>query len=122
MKRILIIDDDPVTQEVICETLEPEGFELMRASNGIEGLKLHEENPADLVITDLVMPEMEGLETIQQLKTISPELKIIAISGGGTIVKSKYLHIADKVGANLSFSKPLELPKLKKGVKDLLNL
>ncbi|MCP5049637.1 MAG: response regulator [bacterium] len=120
-KRILVIEDDDIMQQVINDLMEREGYEPTVASNGIEGVKSHRENPFDLVITDLVMPEMEGLETISHLKSITPDLKIIAISGGGQIVTGQYLHIADKIGAAYTFPKPLDFKAICAAVKELLN-
>lgn len=120
MARILIIDDDEVTREILDELFEMEGYRVAKASDGKEGLKLHKENPFDLIITDIIMPEMEGLETIREIKRISPEVKIIAISGGGRLDPNGYLIMAGKLGANLTFDKPLDPAQLLKGVQRLL--
>ncbi|UCH93423.1 MAG: response regulator [Candidatus Aminicenantes bacterium] len=120
MTRILIIDDDKVTREILNETLEPEGYILASASNGKEGLKLHNENPFDLIITDIIMPEMEGLETIRELRRISPTVKIIAISGGGRLDPYNYLTMAKKMGADLTFYKPLVPEIILNGVQKLI--
>ena len=98
MKRILIIEDDVVTREVLLETLEPCGYELSQAENGKEGLKLCRKKPFDLVITDIIMPEMEGLETITALKNSRPGAPVIAISGGGRGRAGEYLTMAEHLG------------------------
>ena len=120
MKRILIIDDDVVMREIIKEALEPQDYHLEEAPNGKIGLNLHKENPFDLVITDIIMPEMEGLETILALKRISSRLKIIAISGGGTIGPGEYLQMADKFGAHRVLVKPFDRQEIVDAVSQLL--
>jgi DNA-binding NtrC family response regulator len=120
-RRILIIDDDVVTREILNDLLETEGYLLANASNGKIGLNLHKKKPFDLIITDIIMPEMEGLETIKEIRRISPQVKIIAISGGGRIDPNDYLSMAGKLGANLTFDKPLDPETIVNGVRELLD-
>lgn len=119
-KRILIIDDDVVSREILNEAMEPEGYTLANAPDGKVGVNLHKENPFDLIITDIIMPEMEGLETIRELRRISPHVKIIAVTGGGYFGADGYLKMADKLGADLTFGKPFNIPKIIEGVRQLL--
>jgi YesN/AraC family two-component response regulator len=102
--------------------LENEGYEVMDAANGEEGLKLIRDQSADLIITDLIMPQKEGLETIRGLKRDFPNVKIIAISGGGRIGPEEYLNLARKLGANYTFAKPVEHKELIKAVKNLMTV
>lgn len=120
MPRILIIDDEVQIRKMLQQMLEREGFEIMTAPNGREGMKAYRENPTDLVITDLIMPEKEGIEIIFELKREFPEVKIIAMSGGGRTDPHGYLKIAEKAGALRSFSKPLEREVLLKGIREIL--
>ncbi len=120
MTRILIIDDEVQIRKMLRQLFEREGYEVFDASDGNEGLKLYRKNPADIVITDLVMPEKEGIETIKELYQEFPDVKIIAISGGGRIVPEHYLEIAKKFGAVRTFSKPFESKDLLMAVKELL--
>ena len=119
-KRILIIDDDIVTREIIKEALETRGYVLEEASNGRIGVALHKKKPFDLIITDIIMPEMEGLETILAVKNISPGIKIIAISGGGRVDAYDYLYMADKFGAHRVITKPFEQQEIVDTVAELL--
>ena len=121
MSRILIIDDDVVTREILNEILEMEGYQVANAGNGKTGLRLHREEPFDLIITDIIMPEMEGLETIRELRRISPKVKIIAISGGGRLGPDGYLTMAEKMGANHTFDKPLDPVKVVAEIDKLLH-
>lgn len=81
MARILVIDDDPDTRAMLEETLKPAGHEVILAADGKEGVARFRTNPADVVITDLCMPNQDGPETIRELRSSFPEVAIIAISG-----------------------------------------
>ncbi len=107
MAKILVIDDEPSILLMIKKMLEKEGHEVDMALNGREGIELFEKNIPDLLITDIIMPEKEGLETIIELRKKYPELKIIAISGGGRIGPDGYLPGAKLLGADMVFQKPL---------------
>jgi DNA-binding response OmpR family regulator len=121
MGLILIIDDDDQIRRVLRKTLERDGYDVVDAPNGKEGIKLFRENPADLVITDLIMPEKEGIETIRELRRDFPEVKIIAISGGGRIGPDSYLKMAKGLGAQRTLTKPLDGDELLKTVRELVN-
>jgi YesN/AraC family two-component response regulator len=120
MASILIIDDDAQILKMLRQILERESYDVTEASNGKEGLRLYRENPADLVITDIIMPEKEGIEIIIELKRDYPDVKIIAISGGGRINPEDYLNIAKKLGAHRIFAKPVERKELLNAVRELL--
>lgn len=119
MVRILIIDDDPQILNMLGQTLEREGHKVVNAPNGKEGLKLYRENPTDLIITDLIMPEKDGIETIMELRRDFPDVKIIAISGGGHIDAELYLSMARKLGVQRTFAKPVGKAELLKSVREL---
>lgn len=118
--KILIIDDDAQIRLMLRLMLSWAGYEVVEAANGREGLLLQQEHRADLVITDLIMPEQEGLETISILRARYPELKIIAVSGGGRIRPEGYLPTALELGANRAFSKPFDIHLLAAAVRELL--
>ena len=117
---ILVIDDDDQFRGMLRQTLEHAGYEVMDASNGKEGIRVFRENPADLVITDIIMPEKEGIETIRELKREFPDVKIIAISGGGRIGPVSYLKMAKGLGAQRTLTKPLEREELLRVVRELI--
>jgi YesN/AraC family two-component response regulator len=121
MVRILIIDDDPQILDMLGQTLEREGYGIVKALNGKEGIKLYRENHVDLIITDIIMPEKDGIETIFELKKDFPDLKIIAISGGGRIEPEEYLFVAQKLGVQRTFAKPVARAELLKAVRELLH-
>jgi len=118
--RILVIDDDEQMRVLLQQAMQWAGFEVVTAENGRQGQQLFEEQPADLIITDLIMPEQEGLETIRILKQGYPAVKIIAISGGGRIGPEAYLPAAMELGADRIFTKPFDVKELISAVQELL--
>jgi YesN/AraC family two-component response regulator len=120
MASILIIEDDDQLRAMLREMLGRTGYEVTEARNGNEGIKLYRENPTDLVITDIIMPEKEGVETIIELKRDFPDVNIIAISGGGRIPAEEYLRMVKKLGAKHTLVKPFVREKLLEAVEDLI--
>ncbi len=120
MAKIIVIDDEPYILLMLKKMLEKEGHQVEMATNGVEGINLYHEKGAELIITDIVMPEKEGLETIINLKTENPSLKVIAISGGGRVDSREYLHSAQLLGAERIFQKPFKKDEIVQAVKDLL--
>ena len=120
MARILVVDDNDKVRMMLRMTLESEGYEVSEAPDGDVAIQLFQETPVDLVITDIVMPEKEGIETIMELRRIAPELKIIAISGGGRIRPENYLYTAQVCGANKTFVKPIDQSVLLDTIRDLI--
>lgn len=120
MNSVLIIEDDEFVMNMLKQTFERAGYEVGTASNGRIGLQLYQCKPFDVVITDLIMPDMEGIETISKLRKDDPTVKVIAISGGGRNSPDDYLHLAKKLGADRTFSKPVDRNELLAAVKDLV--
>jgi CheY-like chemotaxis protein len=121
MAKILVIDDDPSIVTMLTKMLEKEGYEVDSASNGSEGLEKIEICPPDLLVTDIVMPEKEGIELIFTLRKRNPGLKIVAISGGGRYNYEGYLTSAKYLGASLVFQKPLVHKEFVQAISRLLN-
>jgi len=121
MAKILVIDDDPSILTMLKKMLEKAGHEVDSANNGSEGLDKIELCPPDLLVTDIVMPEKEGIELIFYLRKRNPGLKIIAISGGGRFNYEGYLTSAKFLGADLVFQKPLVHKEFVQAVSDLMN-
>ena len=114
MARILLIDDDDSVRTMLCLTLTHFGHTVIEARNGKEGLELFQHANADLLITDIVMPEKEGLEVLMELRKKDPPVKIIAISGGD------YLHMAKLMGAAKVLAKPFSTNVLIAAIDELL--
>jgi CheY-like chemotaxis protein len=115
--RILVVDDDAGVREVLQSMLEAAGYSVELAINGREALAIMRHATFDCIITDLVMPEQEGIETIKMIRRDYPDLGIIAMSGafGGD-----YLRIASYLGAHATLSKPVQLPTLLATVSSLI--
>jgi len=120
MARILIIDDDMKFLKVLRLMLERAGHEVVEAPNGKIGVKLFRENRTELVITDIFMPEKEGIGTIRELKREFPMVKIIAISGGGRKGEFGFLGMAEILGADRSISKPFERQEMLEAIQELV--
>lgn len=120
MAKILVIDDDEHILRTPHQVLESEGHEVLDATNGREGLNLFKKHGANLIITDIIMPEKEGIETIKELHEENPELRIIAISGGGSIDPRVHLHAAENLGAMRTLVKPFSREDLLTAVRELL--
>src|SRR5882672_10512644 len=99
MHRILLIEDDEPLRKMIRKVLERAGYEVQEAPNGKIGLKLYSEQPSELIVTDLIMPEKEGLETIMEFRRLAAGVKIIAMSGGNRMNPKVNLAMAQKFGA-----------------------
>ena len=121
-QSILVIDDDETIREILRAILEREGYRVLEAPDGGEGLKQFTKTPTDLVITDLIMPGKEGIETIRELRQKFPGVKIIAVSGGGRIGPSSYLKMAKGVGALRTLSKPFDKTVLLEVVKEVIEM
>ena len=120
MARILLIDDDDAVRTVLSLRLADFGHTVIVARNGREGLELFKHANADLVITDIVMPEKEGFEVLMKLLKKHPSVKIIAISGGGLHNAAQYLHTAKLLGAARVLAKPFTNEALMTAVNELL--
>jgi CheY-like chemotaxis protein len=112
MARVLIVDDDRQIREMLRATLEREGYEVEEAADGRAAIVLYAQSPADVVLADLIMPEMEGIETILRLRRDDPNVKIIAMSGGGHVGPQPYLQSAQQCGAQYIFTKPIDREQL----------
>lgn len=106
MTRILIVEDDEDIRDLVRDILEGEGYDVLVAGDGNVGSKLWREQAVDLVITDIVMPEKDGIETIAELRRHYPDVAVIAISGGGRVGPEHYLESAALLGAVSTLTKP----------------
>lgn len=120
MARILIIEDDDDFRKMLQIVLTQAGYEVIEAPNGEEGLTAYKEGQIDLVVTDIFMPEKEGTETMIELKEYDYDVKIIAISGGGTRQKTDYLDWSRTFVAQKTFKKPFAANELLEAISDLL--
>jgi DNA-binding response OmpR family regulator len=120
MARILIIDDESQIRSMLRLMLERVGYEVDEAPDGLEGIRQYREDPADLIITDLIMPNKDGIGMIIDLRKEFPKVKIIAMSGGGVNRPEGYLDGAKKLGATRTLTKPIDRDEMLKAVKETL--
>jgi DNA-binding response OmpR family regulator len=120
MSCILIVEDDKDLREMLRISLIRRKYTVFEASNGKEAMLRFKPSITDLLITDLIMPDEDGLKVIMNLKGIKPSLKIIAISGGGKAGPGNYLSLAKALGADLVFPKPFSVNELLIKIDELL--
>ena len=121
MARILIADDNDELLEFHRIFLAENGYQVLTAANGEEALRRIDQEAVDLLITDVIMPDREGIETILELRRSHPQLPIIAISGGGHIGPVDYLKMATTAGAKAALSKPCPPSVLLSTIRSLLS-
>lgn len=121
MARILVIDDNDEFRKLFRIMLEKSGYEVVEASDGDEAIKLYDRQPADLVVSDLIMPGKEGVQTMVELRRMFPGVRIIAMSGGGFEGPDDYLESARLVGGAVrTFAKPFKFDEMLQAIKEEL--
>jgi CheY-like chemotaxis protein len=121
MAKILVIDDDVIVRRTIIRLLEDGGYKVLSAEDGLRGMAMFRSERPDLVITDIIMPEQEGIQTITEMRKAKPDAKIIVISGSGRIGNIDFLRIAQHLGASDAIAKPFDPDDLLKRVRHCLN-
>jgi DNA-binding NtrC family response regulator len=121
MNRVLIIDDDESVLAATTRILTDAGYDIMTASGGCQGIETLRETTVDLVITDVFMADMDGMEVIREIRRNSPDTKVIAISGGSAVFSENYLPYAEKLGAQCSLEKPFSSADLLAAMQGLLS-
>ncbi len=121
MGRILIVDDERDILEVLKDILEDAGHDVTIAENGQKALELASKEKFDIILTDIIMPEKEGISMILELKAKNDELSIIAMSGGGYAGPAFYLETAEGFGADRTLVKPITRAELLEAIDSLLN-
>ena len=120
--RILLVDDEPAILEILRQALLAEGFEVETAANGTEAIQRAKRQLFDLVLTDLIMPEMDGIQTMLELRAVHPGIRIIAMSGGMMSGGGDFLPLARQLGARTVLSKPFEYRVFMESVRDALGI
>lgn len=131
MVNILLIDDEPDVRDSVAKVLGREGFSVVSVENARQGLEALEQQSFDVLITDIIMPGMDGVEAIRDVRKKNPDIRILAISGGGNfgkkhyqpeaITTTAYLQAATEAGANWVLTKPFERSDLVDAVNGLLD-
>jgi CheY-like chemotaxis protein len=132
MQRILVIDDERDVRDSVKCVLDLAGYEVLTAENVPEALEQLKRTPMDLVITDIIMPKMNGVQAIESIRRAFPMVRIVAISGGGNfgvagyqptaIATNAYLRSAEEAGAHVVLTKPFEFDDLIEAVEKLLGV
>ena len=120
MPGVLIVEDDKDLREMLKLALLRRGFTVLEAENGKDAITHFKPLITDLVVTDLIMPEEDGLKVVIKLREIKPSIKIIAISGGGKVGPGSYLNLAKALGADAIYSKPFSIKELIINIEHLL--
>lgn len=110
--RILVIDDEKLLRQTIRRMLESAGHEVIEAEDGRAGVAAFAKYELDAVITDIIMPQKEGIETIREIRAANPTIRIVAISGGGGNQNMEFLRLAGKLGATVTLAKPIRKEEL----------
>jgi len=118
--RILLIDDDPLARNILRQILELDGHMVVDAANGAVAMQRWSEQPADLIVTDILMPEKDGLEVIRELRRQCPQLKVIAVSGGNRKIGFDALDVASRFGATATLEKPFQLDTFRSTIEHVL--
>jgi CheY-like chemotaxis protein len=117
MPSVLIIDDDASLRDGVRRTLHQAGYEVREAGDGLQGLRSVEQSPVDVVLLDIFMPGKEGLETVREFRRVYPEIRIIAMSGGGSKGTFDVLKLAQLLGARRTLAKPFSREQLLEAVQ-----
>jgi len=112
LKRVLLVDDDADFRSMLKTALELAGYPVNCARNGKEAQSMQRSAPADILITDIFMPEADGFEVIEAFRKEFPQTRIIAISGGARVMKTDYLATAGLIGVDAALQKPFEVEAL----------
>ncbi|NYZ10970.1 response regulator [Azospirillum sp. RWY-5-1] len=120
MASVLVIDDDEMVRTMLLRTLARGGYEAIGACDGVDGLARFRQAPCDLVITDIFMPNKEGLATIMELRRCFPDIRIVAISGGGARASLDVLPVAEALGACRTIRKPFTPQEVLAVVREVL--
>jgi DNA-binding NtrC family response regulator len=119
-KKILLVDDEEAIRKMVRAVLGNELYEFGEAVNGLEAQALLGKQHFDLIITDVIMPDCDGIELVMAIRRKQPDIKVIVMSGGGRVRAGHYLDLAGKLGAAKVFEKPFDTAALRQTVKELL--
>jgi CheY-like chemotaxis protein len=112
MASVLVVDDDETFRKIVVRAVQRMGHEVAEAKNGVEAIECFERHALDLLITDVLMPEKDGIETIRAVRKKWPTVRIIAMSGGGRVEPARYLQMAEAVGVWDTLAKPFSKSEL----------
>lgn len=112
LTTVLIIDDDPEILALWSDVLASDGMSVLTAPSGVQGVKLARSNAVDVILTDVLMPDKDGIETLLEVKAQDATAKVVLVSGGGRQVGMSMLQVADHLGADATLRKPVNVDEL----------
>ena len=115
--KVLLVDDDPLLVSEMGQLLRGHGYNVIKAANGVEAIKMMIRERPDVVVTDIILPESDGIEVVRRAREILPEAKIIAMSGGGRVRTRDLLQIAEGRGAEIALFKPFSAVVLLRAIE-----
>jgi len=121
LKNILLVDDEESIRKMVRAVLGEDNYSFTEASNGVEALEIMETQSFDLILTDVIMPDCDGIELVMSVRKKLPDIKVIVMSGGGRVRADHYLNLAEKLGAARVFEKPFNTAELRETVAELLS-
>lgn len=121
MAKVLVIEDDELARESVTLMLEENGYEVAMADDGDVGLEMFEKEEFDAVVTDLIMPQVNGMDVLMQIKQHKPGTRVLVISGGGRLTPLSYLDVAQKLGADDVLTKPFTANDLITSMKMIMS-
>lgn len=121
MKKILLVDDEGAIRSMVSAVLKKEGRSFVEACNGTEAQAFLAADSYDLVISDVIMPDCDGIELVMSIRRKQPDVPVIVMSGGGRVQANHYLNLAKKLGAVRVFEKPFDTTMLRQSVNEILN-
>jgi DNA-binding NtrC family response regulator len=119
-KKILLVDDEESIRKMVRAVLGDKLYVFQEADNGLDAQSLLEKDPHDLIISDVIMPDCDGIELVMAIRNKFPGIKVIVMSGGGRVRAGHYLNLAQKLGAARVFEKPFDTDELRNAVAELL--
>lgn len=120
MKKILLVDDEEMIRKMVVAVFNHSEYSITEVCNGVEALKVLETASFDLIITDVIMPDCDGIELVMSVRKKLPDIKVVVMSGGGRVQADHYLNLAEKLGATRVFEKPFDTMEFRQVVHDLL--
>jgi len=120
MTNVLVIDDNVDVRDLLCQLLASLGYQTRVAQDGAQGVKFYQEKPADVVLLDMFMPDKDGLETLRDLLQLDPNIRVIAMTGGGTFKNVGILKPAMLLGARRLLFKPVTLSELRVAIEETM--
>jgi len=111
MAVVLIIDDNAQIRDLWADSLSEAGFDVRAAPSGVQGMEIARAEKVDVIVTDIFMPEKDGIETLLEIKSVRPQAKVLVVSGGSAMMDKSFLEVAERLGADATLQKPVDIDR-----------